>query len=492
MKSAKVTILFIILSFFLVCAFAQEESFEVNIVDDSLRISPIKFLRNENNGFVGLVLKSPLSKNRYFPQKTSYIYTINDIGDTSSICIKKQDTIFFYHDIIKIEADLGGYFLAGRGVALNNEERFTIFTRLDNDLKIIWERVMFFEYDYATFLRVMQLKDEGILCCVTSNPSNSMHLYKMSEYGDSLNYRIYYGDSAGEVYSMTYNYDSTAIWLHNRWAFYQSGASTSSCIEIGENLEQKKVMFYPEYYLPPFNSILYTDGSLLAGGRKLLTHSPTDIESYISVYRLDSSFNILNELSLTNPDTNSRSGDRITVDYYDPSSIYVGGTFNFQNLNGFEDSWFYVTKLNDTLGIEFEKYLGGNDYYTLSSLTAANDGGVLLAGNRSELGAPIFHHNGYIIKLDSLGLITHMFEETKIELKEAIVFPNPGFEKINVRTALKDCDFILYNSRGEQVLNKPINNLVTTFDIKYLKPDIYIYLIVNQNKSIGTGKWIMK
>jgi len=317
-----------------------------------------------------------------------------------------------------------------------------------------------------------------------------MFLLKLSYQGDSILYHSYSGDSAGEIYSITYNFDSTSFLLHNEWGHTSSSSSSCSCIQINSSLEQTKVYFYDEYYGFPFTSKLLTDGTLLTAGSRKYFWPPDTYERQISVYRYDSVFNKLYSRYLTNPDTNSRAGESVSIDYYYPNCIYVAGTHNLQGLTGHQPSWYYVTKMNDTLGIEFEKYIGGDDYYVLFSVLATPDGGVLLSGTRAEVDAPSFHRNGYIIKLDSTGCITNLSENSKIQIKEVLVFPNPGKEKLIIRTALKNCILNIYNTSGIKLLTAPINNHINQIMTDWLPVGTYVYIIEQNKKVIETGKWI--
>ena len=491
MRSFLKAILLLLVSWQTILGFSQETAFEINIADDSLNILPAIFLDQINDGTIGLVLKAPLygpPEEKYY---TSYLYKISETGDTMSFVFSKTDTILLYSDLIRVELGEPGYIMSGLGRALNNDEIFTMFTRLDTALNIMWEKIYKFNYYYSAWsMRMLQLKDSSFLYYCSPRFTSNMFLFKMSYLGDSIAYRAYEGDSAGWAQSITYNPDSTGYWLHNFLGHYNQGSYIVSCIEVNENLEQTKVYFYEEFYQPPFTSKLMPDGTLITAGYSFITVSANVYKKYISVVKYDSSFNKLYLKNLTNPDTNSRGGEVIAVDYYDPSCIYVAGTHNLQGLSGHEPSWFYVAKMNDTLGIDFEKYIGGDDYYWLFSVTATKDGGVLLAGTRAAVGAPGFHRDGYIIKLDSTGCFVGLPEDSGIQIKDALVYPNPGRDMLYVRTALKNCTINLYDMNAKKVLTTPIDRHITGINSNGLPAGKYIYVIQQNNRIVDKGKWI--
>ncbi len=466
---------------------AQVIGFEINIADDSCDIIPTFFLNDYNiNSYIGLVHKTQINTG----YQNNFLYRINEYGDTISYSLEKQDSVANYYDLIQVNIGEQGYLLSGLGYNKNTpDEIFNIFTRLDTNLNILWEKKIKLEFAYSGWtMRMMQLKDSSFLFSCT--PSTDMFLLHLSYLGDSLNFRNYTGDSSGIVQSITYNPDSSSIWLHTNWAHYNSGGAINSCIDIDGQLNQTKVYHYIDNGTPlPFISKLLPNGNLLTGGTTWIS-SPDKIKKYISGNIYDTAFNLLYEVLLTNPDTNSRGGDIVAIDYCDPSCIYLAGTHNLQSFTGSSPSWFYVAKLNDTLGVEFEKYIGGDYYYWLLSVLATKDGGVLLTGTRSELNRQLFHNSGYIIKLDSTGCMVNLQKKNKIPIKDAIVYPNPGNKQLNVRTALKNCTFYLYNIKGKQVQNNTLSNRITTFDTDDLKQGIYIYSIIQNGKVVDTGKWI--
>ena len=478
------------LSAIVIPACSQETAFEINIADDSLNIIPSFFMNQTNCGTIGLVSKAPLFKPSAETYYTSYLYKIDETGDTVSYEFSKTDTILVYYNMIRNDLGEPGYLLSGLGRALDNDNIFTVFTRLDTALNIMWEKIYKFNYFYSAWsMRMLQLKDSSFLYYCSPRLNIKMFLFKLSYEGDSLAYRAYEGDSAGWAQSITYNPDSTGYWLHNEWGHYQSGGSRISCIEVNENLEQTGVYYYYGPYQAPFNSQLMPDGTLITAGLSIMAN-PEPVKYYITVIKYDSSFNQMYLNNMTNPDTNSRGGEINAVDYYYPDCIYVAGTHNLQGLSGHEPSWLYVSKLNDTLGIDFEKYLGGDDYYMLFSVVATKDGGVLLAGTRAQVGAPDFHRDGYIIKLDSTGCITNLSANSTIQIKDALVYPNPGSEKLMVRTALKNCVLRLYDMKGLEILKQTLDRHITEINTRQLKPGTYVYVIQQNNNIVENGKWI--
>lgn len=487
----KVRVLYTILIMLVLNSFteAQQPGYEI-IMDADYDVVPVSFKRNDDNCFVGIVRKAIYadSTNAY----NTFLYKIDPLGDTLSIMFSKEDTIFNYFHIDRLTTEPRGFILTGWGFEIGDSTNnlFTIITRINDEFELIWERTYYFNYYYGAYTSsVLELINGDIIYACAPNLNAHMFIMKLTAQGDSLDFVSYSGDDAGEIWGITYNYDSTAILLNTKWAHYPGGGYLSSVITLNKQLEQIAVNYFPEHFQPPYYSLRYNEDLLLIGGSDQF-YGTNDYEYMIGAYLLDTAFNVEHEMHLTNPDTNSRGGEVQAIDYYYLNCIYLGGTHNLQGLMGNQPSWFYITKLNDTLGVEYEKYIGGDDYYVLFSVTAASDGGVLLAGTYQEIGSTTLNRNGLILKLDSTGCITNASADLHITITEAIVYPNPGSEYINIRTALKGCLFSLFDGYGHNLITRTVTENITSIDVSTLKKGNYYYSITRANENIISGTWI--
>ena len=473
--------------------FSQNIQYEINIIDDNNDVFPGHFTRGLDNDIIGLVNKAS-----YYDTLNPYYYStllkINAEGDTMSFRFDKTDTVYTYDNITTIYQDDPGYLLTGNGFHKDSSylNKFCVFTRLDQDLNLVWEKVYSFGLIYwgGYYSRLLVLKDGSFLYCFCPGYTLYTGLFKLSASGDSLAYNYYESDSAGNVWGLTYSPDSLHYWVHTEFAHYYSGPQICSRLIIDTNLLQIGHDFFPAWLRAPFSVKMYYDGSLLVGGSTIINHPNNDDEFYISAHRLDTSFDIMYSQNFTDPDTNSRGAEIESVDYYYPGAIYVGGSHYLQGITGQDPNWFYLTRLNNTLGVEYEKYIGGDDYYWLTSVVATTDGGVFLAGTRETVGGVQLHRNGYILKFDSTGCQTKIPDGSMVQIKEALVYPNPGNDFFMVRTAKRECTLVLYNKLGCIVFEKKITSIISTFNVTSLAAGYYYYSIIQNNKCIDSGTWI--
>lgn len=482
-------ILTIVFSLFVInVIMSQQTSFEINFETNYDEV-PTNFVLSNEGDFIGLVRKAPPTDSIYIYDH--YLYKITIDGDTSSIKYSKEDTVVTWIYVNKL---VTGFVISGTGYKLGEDRHkpYIILRRLDNDLNTVWEK--FYKtnmYFGANKSSILELENGDLLYACSPDLNLNMFLLLISPDGDSLNFNHFTGSQSGIVNSLTYNLDSSNILIHNEYAYYSGmGQSLCSSIIINNKLEQLGAYHYPEYFRSPLITMVKNEDTYVTGGSYQRYYLETQtLETTISAFNLDSSFNVTNEIRLTNPDTNSRSAWVKCLDIYN-SDIYVGGTHNIHDIIGIHPSWFYVAKLNDTLGVEYEKYIGSEDYYVLFDITASSDGGVLLSGTRQDTNMSYIERNGFIIKLDSLGCLTSIQNDKNFKITEAIVYPNPGVNYLNIRTALHGCHFNLFDINGNLVISKELKSGVTIIRTDYLKKANYLFQITKSKKLVHKGVWI--
>ncbi|MCQ2306882.1 MAG: T9SS type A sorting domain-containing protein [Bacteroidales bacterium] len=70
------------------------------------------------------------------------------------------------------------------------------------------------------------------------------------------------------------------------------------------------------------------------------------------------------------------------------------------------------------------------------------------------------------------------------------VYPNPGNNAFNIRTALTDSHVELYDMTGRLVCKREISGAVTTIDTECLSSGIYLWKVISGGNEAGSGKWV--
>jgi len=454
-------------------------------------VTPRKFIQNQYGLLIGPVLYSEYEDDtlrKLYPR----LFTFDENGDTSSISFQKPDTLFDIQSITEIKIEPFGYLLWGKYYPNQgfSTEVIEVLIRTDYEYNTLWEKHFDLGYNYvATCREVLQTKYDELL--LASNPDDfNMYMFKLSNEGDSIDFRHYGGDSAGTVQSLTYNFDSTAYLLHTNGSHWQPNASSNRMIEIDSSLNQVDVVEYPEWYDMSFKTVLWKDEQFLSGGDEWRTNTGV-LKSYFAAYILNDSLGIEKTIRLTNPDTNSTSAWWRNMDTVG-SYIYLGGTFGGDYHSSNDSSWYYVAMLDENLDLVYEKYIGGDKHYWCECVTATQDGGVFLSGACFGIDSIPQYHDAYFIKLDTIGLPLNVSLDIIQSNTDVKLYPNPGKEKINIINAPLDSRIEIYNSSGLQVVVEDLNSQITSINASHLSTGIYIYLIRNERERIHSGKWIKK
>ncbi len=180
------------------------------------------------------------------------------------------------------------------------------------------------------------------------------------------------------------------------------------------------------------------------------------------------------------------------IDLNNKDTVFWGGTTNFWLFPGEFPSYYFLLQTDSLLNIRWEKFYGGDANYILHSIDVTRDGGCLLGGIRHDFSYEAGKTDAHVLKVNSQGLITGSSEKPKIEIREAIVFPNPGTNYIKVRIAAQytNSTFELYDMAGNHVLTKSIVGKWGEIETSFLLSGTFVYRIFNDDGLSETGKWV--
>jgi len=123
----------------------------------------------------------------------------------------------------------------------------------------------------------------------------------------------------------------------------------------------------------------------------------------------------------------------------------------------------------------------------VDSADAATDYNVVITGTCS----PISTSNDASLSVCPATGIDNLITEN---LNEIAIYPNPFTYQINIKLndafQINNCELVLYNVLGAEVLNIAMSKQVTTIETSSLPAGIYFYKIINKNKTIQSGRLI--
>ena len=153
-------------------------------------------------------------------------------------------------------------------------------------------------------------------------------------------------------------------------------------------------------------------------------------------------------------------------------------------------------KLTPDLELIWQKYLFGDDgNYRAWSIKAHQDGGIIVTGTFSRTPPLSGALEIFFMKTDSEGLLTHIGDgEKQIKTTEAILYPNPARDIINVEFSMlyNKATFSLTDISGKTALVKQLTANHQTVDISAIPAGTYVYRIFNNDGLDERGKILVE
>jgi len=375
------------------------------------------------------------------------------------------------------------------------------------------------------------------------------HLIKLWEIDDNLNflkeYTLNFGDSVNNLPQSFVNVNDSLIYFLS--ALFRPQYSNNDFSLVKLNLYDGNVNTYfpPQHaFRIPSNFTLDTINQQL---RVLCAGSSLKSKGIVRTFSFDMDLNYISEFE---PDINFTSITCRLSNYYNDSHIISGnilkpsgvtGLYNFvfNNNNELIDSvalfssadtltypgsgnsilvadssiwsvgiynidpstfwqpdptWIQLSKMNSSFELTEQFYYGGDGMYIPYDIISTSDGGILVTGNYYNPNAvPLVHQRDpFVLKVNKDGLIVNIDDPQQPIAQEALVFPNPGTEFLQVKLAIqhKSAHIQLIDIGGRLVLETDLTGDLQQVETSQLGPGTFIYRITASNRVIGSGKWV--
>ncbi|MBG0781989.1 MAG: T9SS type A sorting domain-containing protein [Bacteroidales bacterium] len=185
------------------------------------------------------------------------------------------------------------------------------------------------------------------------------------------------------------------------------------------------------------------------------------------------------------------------IDFISKDSIFMGGTRNLPIVidpyHFPQTSWFVILQTDSLLNVRWERFYGGNANYLMTNLIATRDGGCLIAGTRYDyMNDPVPQTDIIVLKLNSEGLLVGNNEQPETRMHEAIIFPNPGTEALQVRLAVQHPTALLelFDTNGRLVFSQQLHQKENRIAVGHLPAGTYIYNLSADTGLRESGKWV--
>lgn len=463
----------------------------------------------EEGSFIVTKLNYPLNT---FKVITSDIYTFNNNYPFDTIHwnldFDRQDTSLRVEQVHRIEDS--GFIIVGAGEHYTNtnelqiQSRFNWMMRLDTDRNLLWEKFYPLPQEVRktsdiSFINLLVLRLGNYLIAESiENDSlpwivNTL-MIEINPQGNRVETKLIDQEISGSVMSLTYNYDSSNIMIHKFGrALYDCPVGTGAMIMDTSNYSIIGTLCYwdnGDGFNIPYDAKLDSEGDLIVAGSYSRVPGST-YQRYLGVKKFDTSYQVVNDILLTDPDTMTYAASSKCLDINEQGEIFVAGEFDDEL--GFFSSYYdliYFAKLDQDLNLISERYIGRDADYTVFSVAATSDGGVVIGGSQYDyqINEPR-EADPFIIKTDAgLWLDTPQIREENVH--RALVYPNPGSQQLNVRTTIKQAVFSLYNVNGKLVLEQPLDQLITNIITVSLAQGAYLWTVTQKGQVSDRGKWV--
>ncbi len=478
------TILFFILSFF---SLAQTPTFEYLL--SSPKNELLIDLYESDNG--DIFFSGYISDHRdYSIQRNGLLGKIDKYGQfIDTVVTSYPEKCFAYTTMLPIndstilldgiKTDTSGQF----------ENASIVLSKMNNDFGLIEKKEYVLPSDYKVHYHLAYTGNNNTFLVAGSfqyatNPTKTF-VYRFDENLDSIRAKFFFDNNI--FYSELNELSDSRLWILT--------AFNSKYVIIDSSWSEVSEFDMPVYLNSEYGLKWDTDTSFYLAG-DYVSLPPNESNDDIAVIRqfdpVDTTGYLFKQWGTQ--DTIDHPAIWGALDFKNKDSIYIGGTTNIgPTYYGYWPSWYFIIQTDSMLNVRWERFYGGDAYYLMQKIIATNDGGCLIAGTRYDyLNATEEELDIHILKLNNEGLFVGNQNDIKIEIREAIVFPNPGTNNLKVRIAAQYpvSTFELFDLNGKQVLTEQITGKWGDINTSFLKAGTYIYRIHNVEGLFETGKWV--
>ena len=231
----------------------------------------------------------------------------------------------------------------------------------------------------------------------------------------------------------------------------------------------------------------HLNGYYLSGMYLSSTNSGIDM----IINKMNSSDSVLSNRGFGNPIENEFLS-KDNLNFNDPNNIFLVGTtgVTLGNLEFSENPTEVIVNVVDSnLNTKKTNYIGGDACYLVLRSSITQDGGLVISTSRYDHQLQNMERDPYIIKVDSVGLITSIAPEEEEE-PTFWIYPNPGNEFFNLISNGPKGYIEVYDCLGRPVIKAGLMPGINKICTVQLIEGVYIYKVISDCGSYYSGKWI--
>jgi hypothetical protein len=233
-----------------------------------------------------------------------------------------------------------------------------------------------------------------------------------------------------------------------------------------------------------YDAFWSSDDTFIAGG--------TSIYNQLMVIESDLYLNELNKVVFESENTRKAGIYSNLAKTTDGFFFFGTSGYNVEYPATVPNNSLFITKLNNSFEVEWEKSLGNDAYYEAFSITGTKSGGCLLLASKYSYSPESDSEELVLFRISQNGDLGQLI--LGVDQKEKFInniFPNPGQNQINL-TLIENRNgiFKLYNIEGKLVYSQIYSGTQVTFGLPVLPKGMYLYEVINDDGKMERGKWI--
>ena len=483
---------FVILLFFQFFSTTAQSSFELIIKTDKHELAADVIELDNGDYIMCGVINTPDQDDR-----SGLLYKISSDGDI----LKKKE--YFFTDSISMLTDLLTtqdnriISMGWKGLLSTSYLNKIWYNEIDTGLNEILFKIYSLDSNYLYGAYNSLIDNNKIVLggtAIDSLTGTDIFLYSLTTNGDSLNSTFLQMQSIQSEYWFSKYPDKSKYQLCFFGNMPPAPANYPGKIATFDSLLNFIQVDTIPRFLYHHNTVKWLNNSeYILTGKK---HFSSPSHRVLGILKIDTNNNVINENYIgKEPDTINYPGSGRNMDFIESNNIYYGGVANFipeQYPWQVEPSWIMLNNLDSNLNINWQRFYGGDAFYYLWGLRATQDGGCIMLCTRYDHNTQYHEYDIYILKVDPDGLITRINENSELEIRNAIIYPNPGTNHINIKTILKNPTFELIDLKGKTIIRKTLNTSTKQINTSNIPSGMYFYRIHNNEKIIESGKWVKR
>lgn len=370
-----------------------------------------------------------------------------------------------------------------------NVQSFRCHKTYAGDVQIYFQPIVFLNENFTICMNFYQAWDALA----------DIGFYKLNRNLDSVMCKLDFRDGIQLAYDFMYSPSQNLYKVFGTGTYPGTYPSYSELIKFDSSFNFLSVDTIPWQLVNQFSVKQFDDSTYLLTGKKS-NYNPTKMN--IGLIKA----NEFDQLQWHNQygkegDTVNYPGVSDGIDFIYKDAIFLGGTSNIIPLHypwQPEDSWLMLNQLDSNLDIKWQRFYGGDAFYHLRGLKATQDGGCLMYATRYDENTQDQEFDIYILKVDSLGIMTSISDNFTIPVQQLSIVPNPANQYVSIRYpdifGSEEKEIIIYNSIGIPVKSFNAKEEVSGIraDISELPAGLYFVVLMVNGRKTGTGKMIVR